>query len=340
MSGHQASLFDDSAPSSSGDDTNDHSYELGSASWLLGLMQIPGVGPKRAIELARKFQTADRLKGADPSEVSSLLRGAKVDFQTLYEMEPEIPDGVSITSYFAGDYPVGLRDLRDPPALLWYRGKLPGVPSTAIVGTRHPSGWGSELAYRLGFMAGELGIGVVSGLALGIDTAAHKGALASKGITVAVLACDVRYPTPGSNMALADTILEMGGCLIAEVPPGTETEARNLVARNRIQAALAKNLIMVECGIPSGTLHTVRFALEIGRALGVCMPSDHVVDPKQSAGNLALTSSSGCAPEILGGSKTFQKIVRNRKPCADVILDDAVSSKEFLESTGEGYGKQ
>ena len=102
-------------------------------------------------------------------------------------------------------------------------------------------------------------------------------------------------------------------------------------ARNRIQAAWAKRLIMAECGIPSGTLHTVRFALELSRPVGVYTNDQQTPNGESWAGNLALSSMNGCDPLILGGTKTFQENVMSRKPCADVLLDSKESLIEFLQ---------
>lgn len=307
------------------------SGELQTSAGLISMMQIPGIGPSKSLALAKKFKTLLALKEANPVHLKKLLRGVDIDVKRFTIQEVDCPDDVSVISYFDTNYPAGLRDLDNPPPVLWYRGNIPHTPGIAIVGTRNPSNRGEALAFEAGRISAENDLAVVSGLALGIDSAAHKGSLSSAGINVAVLACDVRTPTPKSNNQLADEILEKGGCLIAEVPLGTITEAGYLVARNRIQAAWAKGLLMAECGIPSGTLHTVRFALQVNRPVAVFDPEILIPSSSASAGNKALINPNGCDSEILGGSKTFMRVIATKKPVADYVLTDQRSTLEFID---------
>jgi len=330
MNSNQGSLFTDDDPLTNGLGASTVEYAFKSANWLLGLMEQPGIGPNKAISIASNFENLASLAETDPLVLQKLLKGAKLNLAALQQVDSTPPDDVKIITYFDSDYPAGLRDLASPPPILWYRGTISLSPSVAIVGTREPSLLGLKFARQAGEVASQQGITVVSGLALGIDSAAHDGSLSNLGVNVAVLACDVRRPTPKSNSTLADQILENGGCLVAEVPPGTETEARNLVARNRIQAAWSKRLIMAECGIPSGTLHTVKFALEIARPVGVYINGHQTLDGESWAGNIALSSIQGLDPQILGGTKSFQEKVKLRKPCADVLLDSKESLVDFL----------
>ena len=189
---------------------------------------------------------------------------------------------------------------------------------------------GRNTTRALAKLAGEHNWIVVSGLALGIDTEAHIGCLESTAPTVAILACDVRAPSPKSNAALADQILEKGGCLIAEVPPGTTTEGHALVARNRLQAAWAKSVLVTQCGIPSGTLHTARFALELGRPLIVLEPPKGGIGD-QYAGNLALTQEYKFDSRILGGSKKFQALFGSRSRGADISIGSLSQFEEYLD---------
>jgi len=325
----QISLFDEDAGQQNHESVKG---EFQTAAWLLSLMELPGIGGTKAITLAKEFQSSSALAEANPELLKKLLRGAEINFQQLMYREVELLDDVKVVCYFDDNYPAGLRDLDTPPPVLWYRGSIPENAGVAIVGTREPSSRGAALAFEAGRIASEQGLAVVSGLALGIDSSAHKGSLESAGVNVAVLACDVRKPTPKSNQQMSEEILEKGGCLVAEVPPGTITEARNLVARNRIQAAWANGLVMAECGIPSGTLHTVRFAIQIERPVAVFDPQILGTPSPSNAGNLALSSLDGCDPEILGGTSGFKNLVRARKPCADSVLDSQESTKDFISS--------
>jgi DNA processing protein len=308
--------------------TND--FELASAQWLLGLMDLPKIGAKRALSLAKHFRTLQKLRSATAEELYEVSKVKDLDVRELVARDPGSDSGVRVITYFSEDYPMGLKDLPDAPPVLWYRGVLPEAPLTAIVGTREPSAWGASEAKRIGFSAAKSGIGVVSGLALGIDTQAHKGALEAGGITVAILACDVRNPSPASNVVLAEQIIASEGALISEVPFNTRTEPRTLVARNRIQAALANSLVMVECGVPSGTLHTVRFAFELGRKVAVCEPPKDQANAVQSEGNRRLASLEIRDISFLSKELKFERDRAGKRPLADFLLGDKDSLERFL----------
>jgi DNA protecting protein DprA len=332
MNSMQGSLFAENDPSADESSDSEVEYVFRTANWLLGLMNQPGIGPNKAISIATKFQNLESLYDANPLELKKLLKGAEIDPSDLIEVDSTPPADVKLVTFFDSNYPAGLRDLASPPPILWYRGNIPKIAGVAIVGTRNPSSRGAALAFEAGRITAEQEMTVVSGLALGIDSSAHKGSLESNGVNVAVLACDVRNPSPKANFGMAEEILEKGGCLVAEVPPGTVTEARNLVARNRIQAAWAKGLIMAECGIPSGTLHTVRFALQINRPIAVFDPKILPSPTSSNEGNLALSNPDGCDPEILGASGSLRTVIQARKPCADNVLESQEATQEFISN--------
>jgi DNA processing protein len=135
------------------------------------------------------------------------------------------------------------------------------------VGTRRPSGYALEVAHELGRGLASAGVTVVSGLALGVDAAAHRGTLARRGLTVAVLACGVDRPYPRTNGVLYERVLERG-VAVSEMPPGHPAFRWSFPARNRIMAGLSAMTVVVEAGDPSGTLITAAFALDLGRELG------------------------------------------------------------------------
>ncbi len=175
------------------------------------------------------------------------------------------------TFYFVSDYPPLLREIHDPPFLLFYRGTLPrqDTPALAVVGTRHPTGRGKNAAFTLGFDAGKAGVSVVSGLARGIDTAAHEGNSAGGGKSVAVLGCGIDTIYPVSSTATARRMLETGGCVVSEYGTGTLPLKYNFPERNRIISGIARAVVVVEAPSKSGALITADFALEQGRELYV-----------------------------------------------------------------------
>lgn len=177
--------------------------------------------------------------------------------------------GIRFVSHDSPEYPPLLREIYDPPSILYYLGHLtnPEKPAAAVVGTRKPSPEALAQAYSLGKGLGKAGIIVVSGLALGIDAMAHRGCLDGGGLTIAVLGSGLDEVYPASNRALARRILEQGGALVSEYPPGTKPYKWNFPQRNRIISGLARGTVIVEAPEKSGALHTARFALDQGRDL-------------------------------------------------------------------------
>jgi DNA processing protein len=170
-------------------------------------------------------------------------------------------------------YPAPLAPLADAPAVLYGAGserrfaELLAAPAVAVVGTRRASAYALEVARDLARGLSAAGVTVVSGMALGIDAAAHRGALAAGGRTIAVLASGADRPSPLTNRLLYARIRE-AGCVIAELPPGAEPRRWTFPARNRIMAALAQLTVVVEGAERSGSLITARFAQDLGREVG------------------------------------------------------------------------
>jgi DNA processing protein len=164
-------------------------------------------------------------------------------------------------------YPHRLRDLHDPPAVLHVAGQLFDGEGVGIVGARRATPYGLEVARALGRGISAAGVPVVSGLALGVDSASHTGALEAHGRVLAVLASGADVPYPPSKRALYGQVVARG-CVVSEMPPGFNPLRWCFVARNRIIAALSQVLVVVEAAERSGSLTTADFAAELGRAVG------------------------------------------------------------------------
>ena len=175
--------------------------------------------------------------------------------------------GAGYVDWTDAGYPALLRETARPPFLLFVRGRLPDpwTPSVAMVGTRFPTGRGMDAARALARQAAEAGVAVVSGLARGIDAAAHRGALAGGGPTFAVLGRGIDEVYPPRNRELAAAIIASGGGLLSEYPPGTVPTRWTFPERNRIIAGLCRSTVVVEAPSGSGALITASFALEEGR---------------------------------------------------------------------------
>ena len=167
-------------------------------------------------------------------------------------------------------YPDRLRDLADPPAVLHVAGRLPGsaeADAVAIVGARKATPYGLAVARSLGRGLSASGVPVVSGLALGVDSAAHAGALEAPGPVVAVLASGADVPYPASSRRLYAEVVRRG-CVLSELPPGFGPMRWCFVARNRLIAALSRVVVIVEAAERSGSLTTADFGAELGRTVG------------------------------------------------------------------------
>jgi DNA processing protein len=208
--------------------------------------------------------------------------------------------GVRMLCFGDERYPSYLADLTNAPPVLFVKGvfsAFENLPGVAIVGAREATDHGREIARRIAkFMAGN-NWPVVSGLALGIDAAAHQGALDAGGVTIAVLAGGVEKPNPAANTKLGYEILEAGGAWVSEHPVGTPPRKHHFVPRNRIQVGLSAASIIVEAKLRSGSITQARFCVTEGRPLFSVVPQD-ISNPLglNSEGTLHMVSEFGAVP--------------------------------------------
>jgi len=249
--------------------------EEGRLAWL-ALAMTPGLGPRRIVEGMALLEAPSQLFGLPLTEIEGLKFPGPVA-QFIFEGRARAAaeqewarareHGVDILTYGCAAYPQRLKEIYDPPPVLWVRGEagLLARAAIAIVGTRHPSPYGTGMAEMLGRDLAARGLLVVSGMARGIDTAAHKGALMAGKPTVAVwgTGADVIYPK--ENKRLAEEILAGGGAIVSELPMGTFPAPQNFPRRNRIISGLSVGVLVVEASENSGTRVTARCAAEQGR---------------------------------------------------------------------------
>ncbi|WP_240945947.1 DNA-processing protein DprA [Pseudomaricurvus alkylphenolicus] len=188
-----------------------------------------------------------------------------------------LPLGVRLITHLDSDYPPLLIEISDPPPALYVRGDPAALslPQLAVVGSRRASVEGRDNALAFSRFLAKAGIGICSGLALGIDTAAHQGALAGQGLTLAVLGTGIDRPYPARNVRLAEQIIESGGALVSEFNPGTSGHASNFPRRNRIISGLSLGVLVVEAALRSGSLITARLAMEQNREVFAIPGSIH-----------------------------------------------------------------
>jgi DNA processing protein len=247
---------------------------------LLGLSHVEFLRPREKRLLLEMFDGAEplfrlslsdlgRLVGRKLStrlwDPAAILRSAERTGKFLTE------NGMGSIFYRDSTYPPQLREIYDPPVTLFYRGTLPdnGFPLAGIVGTRFPTGGARRAAFRLGLELGEAGIGVVSGLAKGIDREAHDGCLQTGGRTIAVLGNGIDEIYPSSSRSAGLAILTCGGAILSEYPPGVPPLQYHFPARNRIISGLCRCVVVVQAPERSGALITAEHALQEGRDLFV-----------------------------------------------------------------------
>mgnify|MGYP000949628311 FL=1 len=207
--------------------------------------------------------------------------------------------GIALLPYFTSDYPVDLHALGGArPVLLYAKGNLGLLQSSTailgIVGTRQPSPEGLTAAHRIAYEEAEKGRVILSGLAYGCDAAAHHGALEATGRTIAVIATGIDRAHPEAHQALQDRIIASDGLVLSEYPLATSVDTYRLVARDRLQAALSAELLVIECGVQSGTMHTVRFAERYRRPIFALPP--HTDRLPSQEGNRQLLQSGRAKP--------------------------------------------
>ena len=243
--------------------------------WV-ALTLTPGLGPKRILKAAQTLQDVSRLFQLSLTELEALnfpapsaqfLFSGKARVEAEQELQRVHEQRGAILVYEDEDYPERLREIFDPPPVLWTLGdlRLLARPAIAIVGTRHPTPYGTGMAEVLARDLASRRLVVLSGMARGIDTAAHRGALAASGSTVAVWGTGIDVIYPKENKALAENILVAGGAIISEYRLGTFPAPQNFPKRNRILSGMSIGVLVVEAGENSGTRVTARCALEQDR---------------------------------------------------------------------------
>src|SRR6266567_2973966 len=245
--------------------------------WL-ALALTPGLGPKRILDAMKELVAPSQIFALPLTSLEALrfpagavqfIFDGKARRAAEGEWDSVVAQGATVLSYSCSDYPERLREIYDPPPVLWARGDVSLLtrPSIAVVGTRHPSPYGSGIAEMLARDLAVRRLLMVSGMARGIDTCAHKGALAARMPTVAVWGTGIDVIYPKENKKLAEDILAMGGAIVSEVPMGTFPAPQNFPRRNRILSGLSIAVLVVEAAENSGTRVTARCAAEQNRDL-------------------------------------------------------------------------
>jgi DNA processing protein len=243
--------------------------------WL-ALALTPGLGPTKARRLVEHFAgvqgifkaTLTELEATGIQAVAAQSLGTGRSMELAHdELARASAAGVRVICLDDAEYPVPLKQIYDPPLVLYIRGDAAVLsrPGIAMVGTRHPTPYGLGMAERLACDLATRGLVIFSGLARGVDSASHRGAINAKGKTVAILGTGVDVIYPKENTRLSDQILVLGGALVSEFPLATFPAPQNFPIRNRIISGISAGVLVVEAAEYSGTRITSRCALEQNR---------------------------------------------------------------------------
>jgi DNA processing protein len=305
--------------------------------WL-ALSLTPKMGPTRCGRAAQYFGGAERIFTAALTELEAAgmpSTSAQFIFSGAARKAAEeqwartLDEGATVLTPADAEYPARLLEIFDPPAVLWVRGdaKLLNAPGIAVVGTRHPTPYGSGMAEMLSRELSRRGLVIQSGMARGVDTSAHIGALDARGKTLAVWGTGIDVIYPKENKRLAERIVMEGGAIVSEFPLGTFPAVQNFPIRNRVLSGMSVGVLVVEAAEYSGTRITARCALEQGREV-YAVPGN-------------ATSKGSWTPNTLikQGAKltaTWEDVWEDLPSQVRLELEDALAAQTANESKSNG----
>lgn len=279
--------------------------------WI-GLKAVPGIGNVAFRRLLEMFDTPEGaltasprylsgIRGVTPAVIEEITGGSWKRFAEEECLRLQA-SGARLVTFTSSDYPKSLFEISDPPPFLYVKGEVRSCEvSISIVGSRRASSYGLMTTGKLSGALAVRGVCIVSGMARGVDTAAHKAALQAGGRSIGVLGCGIDYIYPPENLKLFEEMAQKG-CLLSEFPLGTLPLAENFPRRNRIISGLSSGVLVVEAAEKSGSLITAQFALEHGR------------DVFAVPGNISFAASRGCNRLIKQGAKLVD--------CVEDILEE------------------
>jgi|SRR5882724_7502222 len=270
---------------------------------LVALMKLKGIGRRAALRIVDAaisetngrelvLAKAARAKLPESELVQAWMRSED-------ELERSFAAGVRAYSLYEEEYPERLKNIPDPPAVLYVKGNARGLHAAhciAVVGTREPTSYGEKVARKSAATAVEAGFAIISGLAHGCDTLGHEGCIDAHGVGVAVLAHGLDKVYPAANRDLAQRLLDFEGCLVSEYPLGVTPLRTAFAERDRIQSGLSDGVLVIETDVKGGTMHTVRFSREQKRALACIEHPDTLRHEEKTKGNQMLIADRWAEP--------------------------------------------
>ena len=325
------------AAARSGGLVGDAKLEVERMGWL-GLALTPGMGPTRVSRAVERLGGAGRVFGASlteleaagmPATAAQFCYAGKAWEAAEEEMRRVIDTGGALLTRGDEEYPERLLEIYDPPPVLWVRGdaRLLSRPQIAVVGTRQPSPYGAGMAEVLSRDLAARGLVIGSGMARGVDTAAHKGALAAAGKTVAVWGTGIDVIYPKENKKLAEEIVASGGVIVSEFATGTFPAPQNFPIRNRTLSGMSVGVLVIEAGEHSGTRITARCAMEQNR------------DVYAVPGNVTNKNAWGPNTLIKQGAKltaTWEDVWEDLPSQVRLLLEDEASARRNESGGSQG----
>jgi len=294
---------------------------------------LPGLKITDKIYLLQVFNKEEDMFVLSKKDVEGIIEHELTQFWDISEIFEKAGSidtacrtrSIKWVSYTDEMYPPLLREIYDPPSVIYYKGTLPNPERSMLgmVGTRHPSPQAAEQAYKIAGNLSRLGISVISGLALGIDAMSHRGSLVGGASAYAVLGSGIDEIYPSVNRPLAKRILDSGGALISEYTPGTHPSKWSFPARNRIIAGLSRSVLIVEAPKKSGALITAGFTLEQGKDVWVASAGVESSAKFDKSGTLKLVEDGA---EIIGSAK-------------DVLDKWNIGNEEIADRNGLAFGE-
>lgn len=298
--------------------------------WLI-LNMIHGIGPASIRKLIEIYRIPEEILNSSQNITQGILQSEALEqlknwknIQWKKELERTRSSGIKLISMDDPEYPEILKQIPDPPIILYVKGKIPDTSTfVGVVGTRNPSSYGVVMAEKFTAALASWGICIVSGMARGIDSIAHKTSLRMKTPTVAVMGCGLANIYPPENKRLAESISETGA-LISEFPLDTLPEKFNFPRRNRIISGMSHAVLVVEAGLKSGAIITAHLAADQNRDVFV-LPSD--ANRLTGRGNNLLIKEGACLvenpEEIIEHMKFFPQKTHTTQSVAETIQQNS-----------------
>jgi DNA processing protein len=327
----------------------------------IALSLVPNIGANRARVLLNKVERPSDVFRLSEADIVQLHGIGKHSTKSLLSFNAwdEVDNIIRKTEKLAcrliisedDCYPTLLNEIPDPPLLLWVKGSVDLLNNAgiAIVGTRSPSLYGKEITKKFTAELVEYDVSIISGLAYGIDTIAHSTTIKSGGKTIAVLGSGIDRIYPSMNMHLADKIVESGGTIISEFPPGTKPDYMNFPMRNRVVSGLSLGVLVVETASEGGSMITARLALEQNREVFVI---PHNLSNKRASGcHKLIRESSGKLVETVEditsefGWMRFENKVKAYKEVVEKVKPEGLESPsqecwEYLYRNGRVHADE